>query len=118
MSRPSRQIPRAHLALGRFELQVDRGQVDNQVPVEEGVVHGRRGGQCRHERGRAYRQHHVGYQLLGLTTEERLAERGQPDDQGYHVSTSSVVLNREQWLGMDLGPVEYGCPEHHAVAHS
>ena len=109
LSRTSRQIPRAHLAFGRFELQVDRGQVDNQVPAEEGVVHGRRGGQCRHERGRADRQHHVGYQLPRLTTEERLAERRQPDDQGYHVSASSVVLNREQWLGLDLGPVKYGC---------
>ena len=105
--RTSRQIPRAHLAFGRFELQVDRGQVDDQVPVEEGAVHGRRGGQCRHGRGRAHWQHHVGHQLPGFTTEERLAERRQPDDQGYNVSASSVVLDGEQWLGP--GPAEHGC---------
>ena len=94
LRRTSWQIPRAHLALGRFELQVDRSQIDNQVPAEESVVHGRRGGQCRHERGRAHWQHHVGHQLPGLTAEEGLAECRQLDDQGYHVATSSVVLDR------------------------
>lgn len=55
-----------------------------------------------YDRGRVDLEHHVGDQLLGQLVEERVAERGEFDDQGVHVSAEAVVLGDSPDLGAGL----------------
>ena len=80
----SRQISHTNIPQRRSEWQDHRSEIDDQVPAQEGIMFGCRGWERGDDRGRIDLEHHVGYQLLSQSAEERMAERGQLDDQGEH----------------------------------
>jgi hypothetical protein len=89
----SGQVPNPSLPRRGSQLQDQRGQVYDQVPAEEGAVHGCCRRQRRYDGGRAHRKHHAVHQLPRLAPEEGMAERGQLDHQGHHVAAKASLLD-------------------------
>lgn len=93
LSTTSRQISHPNFPQRRSGSQDYGSQVYHQVPVEESFMYGCCSGQCWDVRGRIDLEHHAGDQLFGLFVEEGMAECGQLDHQGQHVTTEAPVLD-------------------------
>ncbi|XBI74241.1 hypothetical protein VPH35_067819 [Triticum aestivum] len=92
LNKAGKQVPDSGFSPGVSGSQGERDESNNQVPAQEGAVHGRRGGQPVDGGEADPAEHPDERQLPGFPAQEELAEREVPVHQEHHGEAGPCVL--------------------------